>query len=444
MLRPVMMSAALVLATAARAQATPAPPEPARAAFERGEKALATNQPAEAVAAYKEALALAPGYAAAINGLGSALFKQDQKAEAIAQFRAAIQADPEFKLAYFNLGYAARKTADYATAVSAYEKYTQLEPNDPDGFYGLAESYRQVGQREKAISAYEAFVAREKRPSEQKWIDRAKESIAALRTELGGAEPVATPPAAPAAQPPPLPTSAPASSLSAQRIAAGDKAMAEKRYRDASFAYQDAVNSSPDNVEGLFKLGNAYAVLGYYPQAIDKWTRVLQVSSDAAVRTSAQENIIKAQSKMTQLGGGSPQSQGKPPSPGPVAPTIREQARVAYEQGVKQINGRDFAGAVMSLTTAVQHEPTLAVAYVARGSAYIGLKRYTEAVADYSYALKLDAGMSSPLYGLAEAYRAMGRVVDARSYYERYVSSSAPDVRPELKSDARIKAESLR
>ena len=40
-------------------------------------------------------------------------------------------------------------------------------------------------------------------------------------------------------------------------------------YREASFAYQDAVNANPNDVEALFKLGNAYAVLGYYAQAIE-------------------------------------------------------------------------------------------------------------------------------------------------------------------------------
>lgn len=433
---------------AAVAQAAGAPTPQAKAAFERGEAALAANRLDDAAAAYKEAIAASPGYAPALNGLGSVLFKQDRKDEAIAQFKAAIAADADYKLAYFNLGYAARKSGDFATAAEAYEKYTKLEPNDPDGYYGLAESHRQLGQAEKAIAAYEGFLAREKRPSEQKWVERAKESIAALKAEVAHPAPAATPSGGAAAAPsqPSAPTGpvSPAPELAARRVADGDRLLQEKKYREASFAYQDAVNADPNNVEALFKLGTAYAILGYYAQAIEKWTRAGQVTTDPAIRKNAQDNIAKAQAKMAQAGGGSPQSQGKPPGSGPVAESTRAQARQAYEKGVKQIGSRDFAGAVASLSLAAQLEPTLVVAYVARGSAHIGLKRYAEAAADYEYALKMDGSMASPLYGLAEAYRAMNRLADARSYYEKYAASTAPDVRPELQQDARKKAEALR
>ena len=456
---------ALVLFSVPAAAAV-SPSVPAKAAFDRAEKALGANQLDAAASAYRESLTATPGYAPALNGLGSVLFKQGSKDEAIAQFKAAIAADPAFKLAYFNLGYAARKTNDFVTAAAAYEKYTQLDPADADGFYGLAESYRQTGQSQKAIVAYEGFLAREKRASEQKWIDRAKEFLAALRAETGAA-PVAaapqagaTPPASPAATPvPPAPatttqaqpqapglpaggTAAPA--VCARKVAEGDKLMQDKKYRDASFAFQDATNADPSNVEALFKLGNTYAILGYYAQAIERWSRVAQLSTDPAISKSAQDNIAKAQTKMAQVAGGSPQAQGKAAGSGPVADSTREQARAAYEQGVKRINARDYGSALTNLSNAISLEPTLAVAYVARGSAQIGLRRFSEAAADYQYALRLDGSMASPLYGLAEAFRAMGRTADARTYYERYGTSTAADVRSDLQSEARQKADRLK
>src|SRR5687767_10849235 len=72
-----------------------APSDKAKAAFDRGEKALADGRLDQAIAAYKEAIADTPGYAQALNGLGLALFKQDKKAEAIAQFKLATEADPK-------------------------------------------------------------------------------------------------------------------------------------------------------------------------------------------------------------------------------------------------------------------------------------------------------------------------------------------------------------
>ncbi|MFP2958282.1 tetratricopeptide repeat protein [Myxococcus sp. 1LA] len=444
----IALSAAMLLGAAE-------PSAAARAAFLRGESALSRGRWDDAAAAYREALAETPGYPSALNGLGSVLFRKGQVQEALTHFREATQTDPGFKMAWFNLGYAARKAGDAATAAKAYEHYTQLEPGDADGFYGLGESYRQLGQKEKAIPAYQAYIAREQRKGEQIWVRKATEHLKAM-----GAEPLpavaAQPPtpelapvlavsSAPAAQTDPAEraerTSNPA--LAAARIRDGDALMKERRYREAAFAFLDASHADAGHVEALFKLGNALAVLGYYGQAVAQWERATVLTQDAAIRQSAKENIERARGKMAQAGA-SPQAAGQAPGSGPVADTTRAQARRAYEQGVQRISSKDFTGALTSLTQAIQHEPMLAVAYVARGSANIGLRRYAEAAADYQYALELEPGSASPLYGLAEAFRAMGRPLEARGLYERYAASSAADARPQLQEESRQKAARLR
>ena len=425
--------------------ATPSPA--AKAAFEKGEAGLAAGKLDEAAAAYQDAIKATPGYAPALNGLGSVLFKQKKAPEAISQFRAATEADPTFKLAWFNLGYAARKSSDFPVAAQAYEKYTALDQVDPDGFYGLAESYKGAGQNDKAIAAYETYLKKETRATEQKWIDKAKESIAALKAAAPAPAPVAAAPAPAPVAAAPAPVSAPATNLgavAAKKVAEGDKLWAEKKYREASFAYQDAVNGNPNDVEALFKLGNSYAVLGYYSQAIDRWNTVQQVSPDASVRKSAADNIARAQQKMNQTGGGSPQEANKAPGTGPVAESTRTQARQYYEGGVQLIQQRRYGEALNYLNESLKLEPALTVGYVARGSTLIGLRRFAEAAVDYQYALKLDPARSDALYGLAESYRGMNRIDDARAYYQRYVASNAPDVRPELQSDARTKLDQLR
>jgi tetratricopeptide (TPR) repeat protein len=441
------MNALILAVTLAAAAVTPSPV--AKAAFDRGEKALESGQLDSAVTAYKEALNATPNWAPALNGLGSALFKQGKRDDAVAQIKAATEADPGYKLAWFNLGFASRKTQDFKTAAGAYEKYTQLDPNDPDGFYGLGESYRQLGDAPKAIAAYESYLQKEKRPTEQKWVDKAKEFVQTLRAATQGSAPKqetasAPPPKQETASAPPPKQEAPVGNAAARRIADGDKFMGEKKYRDASFAFADAVHADPSNVEARFKLGNTYAVLGYYQQAIDQWNAVIQLTPDAGVKKSAQDNITRAAQKMANAGGSSPQAAGKPPGTGPVADTTRTQARAYYEQGVKQIGARDYGNALASLSSALQLEPALTVGYVARGSALIGLRRFQEAAVDYQYALKLDPNMASPLYGLAEAYTGMNRPVDAKGFYEKYVASTSADVRPELQSDARAKLDRLR
>ncbi|WP_426736592.1 tetratricopeptide repeat protein [Myxococcus faecalis] len=510
----VVLSAVLLLGAAE-------PSEPARAAFARGESALGAGRLDEAAAAYREALAATPGYAPALNGLGSVAFRQGKLKDAIARFGEATQADPLHKMAYFNLGYAARKAGDAATAARAYGRYVELEPDDADGYYGLAESHRQLGDKPQAIAAYQGYIARENRPSEQIWVQKARGYLKSLgasplphgspkslprgvaatpptstlgaspespkplprvaeaptTTSTPGVTPVTTPSVAtadgadlrekgtppgtavaspagtPSAQEPvPFPSKpsaevaqarTPNPALAAARIRDGDALMKERRYREAAFAFLDASHADEGHVEALFKLGNALAVLGYYGQAVEKWESAIQLTKDAAIRQSAQDNIARARTKMAQSGA-SPQAAGQAPGSGPVAETTRAQARRAYEQGVQRIGSRDFATALTHLTQAIQLEPMLAVAYTARGSANIGLRRYAEAAADYQFAMELEPQAASPLYGLAESYRALGRNAEARGLYERYAASSAADVRPQLQEESRQKAVKLR
>ncbi|AEI66055.1 tetratricopeptide repeat protein [Corallococcus macrosporus] len=438
----IALSAAMLLGAAE-------PSAAARAAFLRGESALARGRWDDAAAAYREALAETPGYPSALNGLGSVLFRKGQVQASLTHFREAARADPDFKMAWFNLGYAARKAGDAATAAQAYERYTQLEPGDPDGFYGLGESYRQLGQKDKAVPAYQAYIAREQRKGEQVWVNKATEHLKAMGAQPlppGAAQPAsqvltAASEVAPARMAPADRTANPA--LAAARIRDGDALMKERRYREAAFAFLDASHADAGHVEALFKLGNALAVLGYYGQAVAQWERATALTQDAAIRQSAKENIDRARAKMAQSGA-SPQAAGLAPGSGPVADTTRAQARRAYEQGVQRIASKDFSGALTSLTQAIQQEPMLAVAYVARGSANIGLRRYAEAAADYQFALELEPGSASPLYGLAESFRAMGRSLEARGLYERYAASSAADARPQLQEESRQKAARLR
>ncbi|WP_342381033.1 tetratricopeptide repeat protein [Myxococcus stipitatus] len=477
------------------------PSESARASFARGESALSAGRLEQAAAAYREALSATPGHAGALNGLGSVLFRQGQLKDAIARFQEATEADPEHKMAFFNLGYAARKVSDWATAARAYARYVELEPADADGYYGLAESHRLLGDRTQAIAAYQGYILREKRPAEQVWVQKARGHLKALGGEPLPANaqvvdsrriaaPASTPavttpapaPSAPAASTPephekpntpvpavaaggapqdverprepiPFPSTRAASeatpertpnpALAAARIRDGDALMKERRYREAAFAFLDASHADSGHVEALFKLGNALAVLGYYGQAVEKWESVSRLTQDATIRQSAQDNITRARAKQAQAGT-SPQAAGLAPGSGPVADTTRAQARRAYEQGVQRIGAKDFTTALTHLTQAIQLEPMLAVAYTARGSANIGLRRYAEAAADYQFALELEPQSASPLYGLAESYRALGRNAEARGLYERYAASSAADVRPQLQEESRQKASKLR
>lgn len=407
----------------------------ARAAFQRGEKALEAGQLDEAAIAYQEALKATPNFAEALNGLGSVLFRQGKRAEAVTKFQAAIAADPGLKLAYFNLGYAARKNGDFAVAAQAYETYVKLDPSDADGYFGLGESYRGQGKVEPAVHAYETYVSLETRPSEQRWVEKAKEYIAQLKAQQASsasAAAVAAPLSTNSATAVTSTSSIPAGATAAALIAEGDRALKAGNAAAAAQSYQSALQLEPTSIEALFKQGNALAKTGDYRAAMEKWERVIQLSPDAAVRKSAQENVEKARARLAAAS-----------APAPAAGTPQARAREAYERGVRLVLSRDYTAAVQALTEALAADPTLAVAYTARGSANVGLRRFYEAAADYQDALRLDPTRASPLYGLAEAYRALGRASDARIYYDRYAVSTAVDARANLQADARTKSASL-
>ncbi len=394
----------------------------ARAAFQLGEKALEAGRLDEAAAAYQEALRDSPKFAEALTGLGSVLYRQGKRAEAVATFQAAIAADPGLKLAHYNLGYAARKMGDFALAVRAYQAYLQLDPTDADGYYGLGEAYRGLGRAEPALQAYQRYLSLENRPAEQPWVQRAKGYVAQLRAQLAAAAALPTP-ATSLGQPAVAPGAPTPAAGSAALLAEGDRALHAGNAAAAVQAYQSALQVDPTNVEALFNQGNALARLRDYRSAIEKWERVVQLSSEAGVRSAAQENVDKARARLAQAAaadGGSRQAR----------------AREAYERGVRLVLSRDYAAAVQVLTEALTADPTLAAAYTARGSANVGLRRFYEAAADYQEALRLDATRASPLYGLAEAYRALGRAADARLYYDKYAVSTAPDAQPALQAAA--------
>lgn len=414
-----MLVAVVVAALLGSTAASPA----ARAAFQRGEKALEAGKLDDAASAYQEALKATPNFAEALNGLGSVLFRQGKRAEAVAKFQAAIAADPSLRLAYFNLGYAARKSGDFPVAVQAYETYVKLDPTDADGYFGLGESYRGLGKPEPAVRAYQTYVSLEKRPSEQHWVEKAKEEIAALKAQ---------PPSALASGAQAAEAGNSGATTAAALIAEGDKALKAGNAGAAVQSYQSALLLEPTSVEALYKQANALAKTGDYRSAVQKWERVVQLSPDAAVRKSAQENVDKARARLTQ---GS--------APLPAAGTPQARAREAYERGVHLVLSRDYSAAAQALTEALAADPTLALAYTARGSANVGLRRFYEAAADYQDALRLDPTRAAPLYGLAEAYRALGRAADARTYYDKYAGSTAVDVQATLQADARAKSASL-
>jgi tetratricopeptide (TPR) repeat protein len=86
----------------------------------------------EAIARYREALAIEPGLVEAHNNLGIALAKRGELEEAIEHFREALRLDPRDAFAHNNLGNAFRLQGKRDEAIEHYSEALRLEPDYPN------------------------------------------------------------------------------------------------------------------------------------------------------------------------------------------------------------------------------------------------------------------------------------------------------------------------
>ena len=213
-------------------------------------------------------------------------------------------------------------------------------------------------------------------------------------------------------------------------LSVGDRAIAARDLRGALFAYQDAIREDPGSPIVLVRLGDTYSRMGHDSEALEFFAKALRYDPRNA---AAKQGIAASRERMAML------------APPPPAPKVVDEAgaRERYTTAVRLINERRYAEALSALDEALQKRPGYGVALVARGSAQMGLLHYEAAAADYSAARSADPALASPLFGLAEAYRAMGQTAKAAQLYRDYAASPASDVQQPLKEYALRNAQVL-
>lgn len=138
------------------------------------------NKLPEAAAAYKRAIAADRGNLDLYNDLGNVYFALKQYGDAANAFSDATHRDPNYALGWYNLAHALRKGEHAREAADAYRQYIRLKPDDPDPYYGLGQTLKMMGDSAGAIGAFKKYIGMEKRPEEQKWVDKARAELAAL------------------------------------------------------------------------------------------------------------------------------------------------------------------------------------------------------------------------------------------------------------------------
>ncbi len=157
-----------------------APGESAATLRAQAEDLRKANRMSEAAAAYKRAIAADRGNLDLYNDLGNVYFSLKQYGEAANAFSEATRRDPSYALGWYNLAHALRKGEHAREAADAYKQYIRLKPEDPDPYYGLGQTLKMMGDTPGAIIAFKKYIGMEKRPEEQKWVEKAAVELQAL------------------------------------------------------------------------------------------------------------------------------------------------------------------------------------------------------------------------------------------------------------------------
>jgi tetratricopeptide (TPR) repeat protein len=168
-----------VFATPPPVDATP-PADNAASLRAHADELRKANKLAEAADAYKRAIAADRGNLDLYNDLGNVYFALKQYGDAANAFSDATHRDPNYALGWYNLAHALRKGDHAREAADAYRQYIRLKPDDPDPYYGLGQTLKMMGDSAGAIGAFKKYIGMEKRPEEQKWVEKARAEMVAL------------------------------------------------------------------------------------------------------------------------------------------------------------------------------------------------------------------------------------------------------------------------
>jgi tetratricopeptide (TPR) repeat protein len=109
----------------------------------------------EQLALLRELVAKYPGDARAHNALANQLFFARQEYDAaIAEYREALEIDPGYSPAWNTMGYAARAAGRFEEAEQAFQRYIEVLPDEPNPYDSYAEFLMKMGRFDESIAQY--------------------------------------------------------------------------------------------------------------------------------------------------------------------------------------------------------------------------------------------------------------------------------------------------
>ncbi|TWT43897.1 TPR repeat-containing protein YrrB [Phycisphaerae bacterium RAS1] len=128
--------------------------EQARVHLNSGDSALADNRLDAALAEFREAIRLDPGFAEAHTKLGEAYIENGDLDKAEQALQTAVKLDPGNFRSVFKLGEVYRMLDKLTQAIRAYVIACELNPRDFEARFRLGGCYQQSGDLEQATETY--------------------------------------------------------------------------------------------------------------------------------------------------------------------------------------------------------------------------------------------------------------------------------------------------
>lgn len=132
-----------------------------------GVRYLQKGRYAEAIEAFKKAVALEPGLVEAHFGLGYAYKALGRYEEAVAPLNSAIGLKPDLAPAYYLLGETYFRLFKYEPAIEALKRAIALKVDKPRAYSLLGYAAYKSGRWDEAVAAYKEFIRRTK--EDTKW-----------------------------------------------------------------------------------------------------------------------------------------------------------------------------------------------------------------------------------------------------------------------------------
>jgi uncharacterized protein (TIGR03032 family) len=123
--------------------------------FQRGNEFYKQGKLEEAIAAFRQCVALQPEFPNARYHLGVALGDSERYEEAGAYLEQVVQAEPEKAEAYNSLGYVSTCQRQLEKAIGYYERALELQPNYAQAHVNLGMSLLQLGDYSRGFAEYE-------------------------------------------------------------------------------------------------------------------------------------------------------------------------------------------------------------------------------------------------------------------------------------------------